>query len=71
MNESKAQIARAIDRWRVDPVNMVRELFQVEPDAWQAEGLTAFATDSRLAVKRAKGLGKTTLLAFRRGKEIG
>ena len=53
-----AEVTASITRWRLDPVNMVRELFGVEPDTWQAKGLRAFATDPRLAVKSAKGPGR-------------
>ena len=55
---TKAELAREFKQWREDPVNMVHELFQVEPDAWQADGLRAFATDPRIAVKSAKGPGR-------------
>ena len=50
---TKAELAREFKWWREDPVNMVHELFQVKPDAWQADGLRAFATDPRIAVKSA------------------
>lgn len=51
-------------RWRLDPVSMVRDLFQVEPDPWQAEGLQAFPHQQRLGFKASKGVGKTTLEAW-------
>ncbi len=34
------------------------------PDHWQAEALRSFAVDQRIAIKSAKGPGKTTLLAW-------
>jgi hypothetical protein len=43
---------------------MVRELFHAEPDPWQAEGLSVFPHQERIAVKSAKGPGKTTLLSW-------
>jgi phage terminase large subunit len=63
------KLARARDtllRWKADPVAMVRECFQAEPDPFQAEGLRLFAdpTTERIAVKACKGPGKTTLLAW-------
>lgn len=61
---TKQEIADAIKRWRHDPVAMVKELFHAEPDPWQADGLRAFATDERIAVKSAKGPGKTAFLAW-------
>jgi hypothetical protein len=45
-------------------VAFVREVFQVEPDAWQGEFLEAFVTNQRLALKACKGPGKTTVLAW-------
>jgi hypothetical protein len=51
-------------RWARQPEKMVRELFKVEPDAWQDEALRAFATHKRVALKACKGPGKTTVLAW-------
>lgn len=53
-----------IRQWREEPVTMVRELFAVEPDVWQIEGLQAFRQCPRLAMKACKGPGKTALLAW-------
>lgn len=54
----------AIARWRAHPDLMVRELFGVEPDAWQIDVLQAFPHNQRLAMKASKGVGKTALLAW-------
>jgi phage terminase large subunit len=43
---------------------MVRELFNVEPDAWQLEALEAFPHTPRLAMKACTGPGKTAVLAW-------
>ncbi len=45
---------------------MVRQEFGVEPDAWQAEVLQAFASPSvqRIAMKACKGPGKTAVEAW-------
>lgn len=43
---------------------MVREMFKVEPDPWQEEALRAFPHSPRLAMKAAKGPGKTATLAW-------
>jgi hypothetical protein len=53
-------------RWRERPIDMVREEFHAEPDAWQAEALHAFAQpeNQRIALKACKGPGKTTLEAW-------
>lgn len=53
-----------IRRWRESPSEMVRDLFGVEPDAWQREALDAFPTSPRLAMKACAGPGKTALLAW-------
>ena len=50
--------------WREKPDVMVRELFNVEPDAWQIDVLQAFPHNQRLAMKACKGPGKTCLLAW-------
>ena len=62
---TEAALAR-LERWRDDPVAMVREAFQAEPDPWQADALRLFAkpTTQRLAFKACKGPGKTTGLAW-------
>lgn len=54
----------AIRRWREHPAQMVRELFRVEPDAWQVAVLDAFPHRQRQALKACKGPGKTTVLAW-------
>jgi hypothetical protein len=59
--------AAAVDniaRWWRDPVAFVREVFKVEPDAWQADVLAAFPKSPRLALKSCKGPGKTAVLAW-------
>lgn len=55
---------RKLREWRENPVQFVRECFQVEPDPWQIEALMAFAKDQRIAMKSSKGPGKTCLLAW-------
>jgi phage terminase large subunit len=58
------QAIEAIRRWYEHPVSMVRELFHVEPDAWQIDVLEAFPHNPRQAMSCAKGPGKTALLAW-------
>ncbi len=50
--------------WREHPDIFVREVFRVEPDAWQDEILKAFPHHPRMAMKAAKGVGKTCILAW-------
>lgn len=44
--------------WREHPAAMVRELFGVEPDAWQEEALESFPRTRRMALKACAGPGK-------------
>lgn len=57
-------IAAKIREWREHPGQMVRELFGATPEKFQDEGLAAFPHTPRLAMKAAKGPGKTTFLAW-------
>ncbi len=57
-------LADAGVRWRLKPSTMVRELFGAEPDPWQEEALDAYPSNPRLAMKSAKGPGKSTTLAW-------
>jgi len=54
--------------WVRDPVQFVRDNFDVEPDVWQAEALmSAVQGDSwkrRIAMKSCTGAGKSTILAW-------
>lgn len=54
----------SITRWRRSPAAMVRELFGIEPDAWQLEVLELFPTSPRLAMVACAGPGKTATLAW-------
>lgn len=61
---SKAKASANIRRWRGDAKAFVREVFKVEPDAWQLDVLDALPRNQRLAMKACKGPGKTCLLAW-------
>jgi hypothetical protein len=50
--------------WKDDPVLFVKENFGVEPDWWQRDALMACAKTNRVAMKAAKGPGKTACLAW-------
>lgn len=68
MDES-ALAASAIANWRRDPVQMVRTLFGIEPDIWQAAALRAFADDvdprkRRIALQACAGPGKSAVLCW-------
>lgn len=53
-----------IKEYREHPSVMVRELFGAEPDPWQHEVLEMFPHNQRMAMKAAKGPGKSTILAW-------
>lgn len=54
----------SIATWLEDPVQFVRDVFNAEPDEWQADALRAMATKPRVALKACKGPGKSTALAW-------
>lgn len=51
-------------RWARSPLAFVRENFGCEPDPWQADVLEAMPSNPRVAMKAAKGPGKSALLAW-------
>lgn len=55
-----------IREWRCDPVKFVRDLFRVEPDAWQRDVLAMAGQPGRkrIAMKACAGPGKTAVLAW-------
>lgn len=63
---SLADAAARIRTWRNDPVQFVRENFQVEPDQWQVDALRALKTEgvNRLCMKACAGPGKSAVLAW-------
>ncbi|MBR3499724.1 MAG: hypothetical protein IKO05_12190 [Selenomonadaceae bacterium] len=48
-------LVRAMKRYRNDPAAFVREILHAEPQAWQAEALSALAGHKRLAVRSGHG----------------
>lgn len=58
--------ASKIRQWRENPVSFVVEQFGVEPDAWQADALRAFADPSkpRISLQACAGPGKTSVLSW-------
>lgn len=65
LTELAADILR---RWREDPRIFVRELWGVEPDAWQDEVLRIFPSqdpeDMRIAMQACVGVGKGAVMAW-------
>jgi phage terminase large subunit len=58
------EVARALIVWMRDPVQMVRDLFRVEPDLWQRDALESYWTVDRTALAACKGPGKTAVMAW-------
>lgn len=56
--------ANTIVRWRKDPVAFVREVFQVEPDSWQAEALYGIRDNDQVSIRSGHGVGKSALMAW-------
>lgn len=54
----KNQWESHIERWWEHPAQMVRELFGVEPDPWQADVLECFPHTPQIAMAACKGPGK-------------
>lgn len=61
---ANADQAKAFAEWRFHPAQMVRQLFRVEPDAWQEKVLEEFPHNPLQAMIACKGPGKTTVLAW-------
>jgi phage terminase large subunit len=59
---------RKIREWRLDAVLFVREVFGVEPDAWQVQALRAFSNQDnakfRISMQACVGPGKSAVLAW-------
>lgn len=57
-----------IQGWRRDPVRFVRDVFGVEPDAWQVDALASIGGEPnpqrRLCMKACTGPGKSAVLAW-------
>ena len=54
-------LSKVLRKFCDDPVLFVREILKAEPDAWQAEALTALAKNPRVAIRSGHGVGKTAL----------
>lgn len=54
-----------IRKYRDDPVSFVREIFECEPDGWQASVLRDIASGQRrISVRSGHGVGKSTCAAW-------
>jgi phage terminase large subunit len=58
------QLSLAIEQWRMDPVQFVRDNFSAEPDEWQKDALMSLVTHDRICMKACKGPGKSCVLAW-------
>lgn len=64
LTPEQRKAAAQIREWRLSPLRMVRELFNVEPDEWQKDALEAFPHNPRVALKACVGPGKTFVMAM-------
>jgi len=66
VNDKVLEAQARIRLWREDPVQFVRDNFQVEPDAWQVEVLRAFADPKkqRISEQACAGPGKSAAMAW-------
>lgn len=66
MTDAQKQASAKLREWKHDPIKFVREVFKVEPDAWQADTLSLLGKPGRkrIAMKACAGPGKTALLAW-------
>lgn len=66
MTEAQRKASARIREWRGDALKFVRDVFQAEPDAWQADVLQLASRPGRkrIAMKACAGPGKTTVLAW-------
>ena len=64
--EALARAGEYLARWRDEPWRFPLEAFEQPPtpEAWQDEGLRAFAEHNRLSVRSGHGTGKTTWLVW-------
>jgi hypothetical protein len=63
------ELQPVVDRivfWRSNPLQFVREMFNVEPDPWQIDALEAYADPlkQRISMQACVGPGKSALLAW-------
>lgn len=64
--DQKVALAKILKSWRESPATMVRELFHVEPDAWQLAVLETVndPTINRVGLQACAGPGKSAVLAW-------
>ena len=60
----RKQVVARVAIWYVDPCQFVRDVFEAEPDAWQALALEGVAAGDRTGLSACKGPGKTTVEAW-------
>ena len=53
-----------LEKWLFDPVLFVEMALGAEPSAWHREALKAIVEHDRIAIRSARGVGKSTYLAW-------
>lgn len=67
MTETRGVASEAIKVWARDGVRFVRDVFDVEPDVWQADALRSWTDPNprkRVAMQACAGPGKSAVLAW-------
>lgn len=64
MTDPNLIAAANIKRWREQPSEQVRELYEIKPDDWQKDVLDEFPKNQRQALLACKGPGKTCVLSW-------
>lgn len=50
--------------WKQDPVLFVEQVFNVEPEPWQAVALRAIAANDRVSIRSGHGVGKSAMMSW-------
>lgn len=64
INAAEEELKRRCGKWLRSPETAIRELFGAVPEVWQEKAIRAFGRHDRIAIKSAKGPGKSCLLAW-------
>ena len=65
MTKTDTRMHKALEHWKKNPVEAVKDWFHVTPDDWQGDALNAVFSDTdRFAGKSGHGVGKTTFMAW-------
>lgn len=63
MTEPTDELIELITAWRDDPMLWAKQVLGLQLDPWQQEALKAYVTEDRMAIRSARGVGKTLFAA--------